>query len=178
MTQESSPEMEAEPIQIRAFRASLPMALLRAREAVMNEFRPNLLENGINEQQWRVLRALASAEEGAVSVGQLAERTLLLGPSLSRILVKLEEQGLIERRLDIEDGRRSYISVTRAGLGLVRRIAPQSETIYSGIEQRFGRERLAALVAELTELIAQEEAWQARPLPAITPRSPGTRGPS
>jgi homoprotocatechuate degradation regulator HpaR len=175
MTPDPAPELDAEPIQIRAFRASLPMALLRAREAVMNEFRPNLLENGINEQQWRVLRALASDEGGAVSVGQLAERTLLLGPSLSRILVKLEEQGLIERRLDIEDGRRSYISVTRAGFALVRRIAPQSELIYSGIEQRFGRERLAALVAELTELIAQEEAWEARPEPAIKSSSPGKR---
>jgi homoprotocatechuate degradation regulator HpaR len=157
----------ATAIPMRTFRSSLPMALLRAREAVMNEFRPNLAENGINEQQWRVLRALASTVDDDMSVGQLADHTLLLGPSLSRILVKLEEQGVIERRVDDDDARRSYISINAAGLALVRNIAPQSESIYGGIEQRFGRERLAKLLLELTELTQQEETWQARqPTPA------------
>ncbi len=145
---------------MREFRASLPMALLRAREAVMGEFRPNLAENGINEQQWRVLRALGSADDEEIAVGELAERTLLLGPSLSRILVKLEAQELIQRRTDTDDARRSHISITRAGLALVRRVAPQSEQIYAGIEARFGRTRLAELLAELSELAEQEESWQ------------------
>ncbi len=44
---------------MRAFSSSLPMALLRAREAVMRRFRPGLRDHGVTEQQWRVLRALA-----------------------------------------------------------------------------------------------------------------------
>jgi homoprotocatechuate degradation regulator HpaR len=163
--QRVAPKAANRDIPMRDFRASLPMALLRAREAVMNEFRPNLAAHEINEQQWRVIRALASAESidsagnGEVTIGQLAEQTLLLGPSLSRILVRLAEQGLVTRRTDDHDGRRTYVSITDRGIALVRRVAPQSEAIYSGIEERFGRQRLAALLSELDELTKQEQAW-------------------
>jgi homoprotocatechuate degradation regulator HpaR len=150
------------PIPMRGFESSLPMALLRAREAVMDEFRPNLTEHGVTEQQWRVLRALASSDDsnGGTGIGELAERVLLLGPSLSRIVVTLEERGLIRRDRDDTDARRSPIAITAAGLALVRSIAPRSEQIYGGIEGRFGRERLARLLSELTDLAEQEEAHQ------------------
>ena len=48
---------------MRTFSQSLPMALLRAREAVMRRFRPGLRCHGVTEQQWRVLRALAEELE-------------------------------------------------------------------------------------------------------------------
>lgn len=146
-------------VPMRSFTKSLPMALLRAREAVMNEFRPNLAAHDLNEQQWRVLRALSSAEP-TIGVGELANRTLLLGPSLSRILVRLEEQKLIARTLDPFDARRSHIGITPKGVELVGAIAPDSEQIYGGIERRFGKARLAKLIAELDALTEQESRWQ------------------
>ena len=69
---------------MRAFSNSLPMELLRAREAVMRRFRPGLRGHGVTEQQWRILRALAHS--GPLEVSQLADATCLLAPSLSRIL--------------------------------------------------------------------------------------------
>ena len=77
-------------IPMRPFTQSLPMALLVAREATMQRFRPMLAEFGLTEQQWRVLRALASAEE-PLEVTQVAERTELLPPSVSRIVADLNE---------------------------------------------------------------------------------------
>ena len=47
---------------MRPFDRSLPMALLRAREAVMSRFRPLLHAHGVTEQQWRVIRALVEAD--------------------------------------------------------------------------------------------------------------------
>src|SRR5438105_334324 len=44
---------------LRPFSQSLPMALLRAREAVMRHFRPSLQAAGLTEQQWRTMRALS-----------------------------------------------------------------------------------------------------------------------
>jgi homoprotocatechuate degradation regulator HpaR len=159
----ASEPMELRPtdIRMRDFRKSLPMALLRAREAVMNEFRPSLAEHDLNEQQWRVLRALSWHDAEPISVGELAERTLLLGPSLSRILVRLEELGYVKRKVDLDDARRSYLTVTRKGVTVVQRVAPSSEAIYGGIEQRFGAERLTFLINELLELADQEEAYAA-----------------
>src|SRR5215475_8660907 len=80
-------------IPMRGFSQSLPMALLRAREAVMRRFRPALRAHGVTEQQWRILRALAHS--GPLEVTALAEATFLLAPSLSRIVPDLEARGLI-----------------------------------------------------------------------------------
>ncbi len=61
---------------------ALPMALLRAREAVMARFRPLLDAHGINEQQWRVIRVLA--EHPSLDATDLAQRANILAPSLTR----------------------------------------------------------------------------------------------
>ena len=37
---------------------NLPQLMLQAREALMAQFRPILNENGVTEQQWRIIRAL------------------------------------------------------------------------------------------------------------------------
>ncbi len=136
---------------MRAFDASLPMALLTARETAMQHFRPMLGEHDLTEQQWRVLRAL-SAEDQPVDVGNLVIATNLLGPSVSRILVNLEERGLIDRSSAAEDQRRSVISLSASGVELVGRVAPASEAIYAMIEARFGTDRLRSLIAELHDL--------------------------
>ena len=52
----------ARRVPMRDFSRSLPMSLLRAREAVMRQFRPALRQHGLTEQQWRILRALAAVE--------------------------------------------------------------------------------------------------------------------
>jgi homoprotocatechuate degradation regulator HpaR len=128
---------------MRDFSLSLPMSLLRAREAVMALFRPPLRQHGLSEQQWRVLRALASVE--AMETSELARVAFLLGPSLSRILTDLEARQLIERRVIVADRRRTGIAISRQGLALIEAIAPTSEHIYADIAGRFGVRKLARL---------------------------------
>lgn len=137
-------------VRIRHFSRSLPMSLLRAREAVMRHFRPALREHGMTEQQWRVLRALMTRP--GMEVSELAEATFLLGPSVSRILRDLEGLGLIRRRHDEADHRRSIISLSADGEALIEQVSPQSEAIYAEITRRFGAQRLAELQAMLREL--------------------------
>lgn len=141
----------ATSIEMRALDRSLPMALLRARESVMRRFRPVLAEHEVTEQQWRVLRVLVDAEV-PLSVGEVAERAFLLGPSLSRMLVGLESRGLIRRGNDVGDGRRAEIRLTVRGLELVARIAPSSEAAYEQLEQDFGTDDLRRLEHALRRL--------------------------
>jgi homoprotocatechuate degradation regulator HpaR len=143
---------------LRQFSRSLPMALMRARESVMAEFRPVLAAHEVTEQQWRVLRALVDADAG-LGVGELTERTFLLGPSVSRILAALELRGLIARSTVDHDGRRALITATDAGVRLYDTIAPESEAVYRRVEQRFGTgdlDQLYALLDRLTALTASE----------------------
>ncbi len=135
---------------MREFSRSLPMSLLRAREAVMRQFRPSLRHHGLTEQQWRILRALTSVE--AVEVTDLARLAFLLGPSLSRILRDLEARGLIERRSAEADLRRGVVSISPKGLKLIEAVAPTSEAIYAAITKRYGVRKLAELQAMLGAL--------------------------
>ncbi len=136
---------------MRPFEQSLPMALLRAREAAMCRFRPLLAEHELTEQQWRVLRAL-TATDGPIEPTALADRTFLLAPSLSRILANLEDRGLIVRSVATHDQRRSLIELSMRGRTLVRTVAPSSEAAYNRIEERFGVRRLQNLLDELHAL--------------------------
>jgi homoprotocatechuate degradation regulator HpaR len=141
---------------MRQFNRSLPMALLRAREAVMQKFSPALREQGLSPQQWRVIRALV--EEEGLDASELAQRCFLLLPSLSRILQNLERRGLIERRPDAGDARRSLISLTAQGRALFDRLAPVNEARYAHITQRFGYGKLELLYELLDELVEKLEA--------------------
>lgn len=134
---------EARRLPIREFSRSLPMSLLRAREAVMRQFRPSLRNHGLTEQQWRILRALSAVE--TIEVTELARMAFLLGPSLSRILRDLEGRQLVERRTDEADQRRAVVSISAKGLRLIEAVAPTSEAIYAEITRRFGARRLSEL---------------------------------
>jgi homoprotocatechuate degradation regulator HpaR len=135
---------------MRAFSESLPMALLRTREAVMCLFRPGLRSRGVTEQQWRILRALAHT--GPMEVTELAEATFLLGPSLSRILPDMEKRQLVSRKQVDSDLRRSVVSLEPKGLRLIAAHAPDSERIYAEIARRFGDERVTQLFTLLHQL--------------------------
>ena len=152
----------ARRVPMREFSRSLPMSLLRAREAVMRQFRPSLRQHGLTEQQWRILRALAAVE--TIEVTELARVAFLLGPSLSRILRDLEARRLIERKVARADLRRADVSITAKGLKLIEAVAPSSEAIYAAITKRYGarklgelQEMLAVLETSLAELPAAGE---------------------
>lgn len=129
---------------------SLPIALLRARESVMEDFRPMLAAHDMTEQQWRVIRILA--EQGMLDASELADKAFILAPSLTRIIRTLEERGLITRRKDENDARRVLLHITPVGLSIIEQIAPESSAIYDALEQKFGIEKLNSLLDLLEEL--------------------------
>ncbi|HIE87485.1 MAG: homoprotocatechuate degradation operon regulator HpaR [bacterium] len=136
---------------LRAFDRSLPMALLRAREAVMKKFIPSLRENDLSSQQWRVIRALN--EEEGLDITELANRCFLLMPSLSRIIQNLEKRKLVSRNQSSSDNRKSVISITAPGKKLFQKIAPKSVERYDLITEKFGYGKLELLYELLDELI-------------------------
>ena len=140
----------ARRVPMREFSRSLPMSLLRAREAVMRHFRASLRDHGLTEQQWRILRALAAID--AIEVTELARVAFLLGPSLSRILRDLEARHLIERKVAKADLRRGLVSISAKGVRLMETVAPSSEAIYAAITRRYGARKLGDLQDMLADL--------------------------
>ncbi|MFT6773266.1 MAG: homoprotocatechuate degradation regulator HpaR [Paracoccaceae bacterium] len=132
---------------------SLPIALLRTREAVMMRFRPMLSAHGLTEQQWRVLRALAEYDE--LEVSQLADKAVILGPSLSRILRSFEAQTMVAKRQDPADRRRYFLTLTDEGRAMIDRVQPDSIAIYREIVAIMGADEMLALVEQLNAFAAR-----------------------
>lgn len=129
---------------------SLPISLLRAREAMMQYFRPMLAQYELTEQQWRVIRVLSDV--GPTDASTVAEDAFVLAPSLTRILRSLEERQLITRVADARDGRRLLIDLTPRARELIEQIVPESRAIYKMFEDHFGKEKIRMLLDLLDEL--------------------------
>ena len=135
---------------------ALPIAMLRAREALMISFRPILAKHGFTEQQWRVLRVLG--EKGSSDAGQVAFDACILAPSLSRIIGKLEKDKFISRFVDKKDGRRVNLALTSLGEEILKKIVPDMDIVYKAIQKRYGDEKLAKLL----ELLGGISEWRGR----------------
>tara|TARA_Y100001001_G_scaffold131878_2_gene131612 strand:- start:259 stop:681 length:423 start_codon:yes stop_codon:yes gene_type:complete len=135
---------------MRKFDDSLPLRLLKAREAAMGFFRPMLQEIPLTEQQWRVIRALNEFEE--LESKQLAELCCILSPSLTGIINRLEQQGYIKRRKSIEDQRRILLSLTEKSKEMFARVSPLLEARYQEMTERFSPEDMKTLEELLNKL--------------------------
>ncbi len=135
---------------LRKFEEALPIALLRTREIVMARFRPHLAENGLTEQQWRVIRAVQ--QQPGIDATALSERCCILMPSLSRMLKALEKDKLLTRHKVEGDLRRQIIELTGQGEALFAKMAPASEAIYAEIEAEFGKGEITELITKLQQL--------------------------
>jgi homoprotocatechuate degradation regulator HpaR len=153
------------PVPIR--HRNLPLLLLQAREAVISHFRPLLNHFGVTEQQWRVIRVLE--EEGELEPWRISERCQILKPSLTGVLARMEEIGLVQRRRLDADQRRLLVSNTRKSSELVRAMAPLVEQQYRNLERALGAGLVEDLYAMLDRLLA---AGHDRVVPVRLPAGP------
>jgi homoprotocatechuate degradation regulator HpaR len=129
---------------------SLPIALLRARETVMEPFREMLGVSGISEQKWRVLRVVS--ESGPTEQTAIASAACLMLPSLTRILTAMEKDGLLRRQPDTQDRRKSIVTLLPKGQALIKDHASRSANITADLQDRFGAEKMERLLDLLQEL--------------------------
>src|SRR6516165_10432261 len=97
----------------------LCFALYAASRAVTQRYRPMLEELGLTFPQYLVMLVLW--ERGATTVKGLAEALQLDYGTLSPLLKRLANAGLVTRRRRSEDERTVEISLTRAGSALKAR---------------------------------------------------------
>jgi homoprotocatechuate degradation regulator HpaR len=139
------------PIPAPLMSAALPMQLLRAREAVMQRFRPTLRALGLTDQQGRIMRALADVE--GIDMMELARRCRIHPASLSRIVPRLVARGLLRRRADARDARRTTVALTAKGRATFWNVLTESERIYGALADELGASTLKELLRGLDAMI-------------------------
>jgi homoprotocatechuate degradation regulator HpaR len=130
---------------------ALPMQLLRARDAVIQRFRPHLRAQGLTDQQGRILRVLAETEQ--LEMSELAVRTSIHPASLSRIVPRLHTKGIVRRWKVDADARRVLVAITKRGRAAVGPVMRASKRIYADLAAELGPSRLRDLQRSLDMLI-------------------------
>lgn len=130
---------------------SLTIALLRARESVTALFREHVAAAGLTLQQWRVIRALADGD--ILDTTSLADRCVILAPSLTRIINHLLAEELIEQ-VPTKDRRKRAVRLTEKGRACFDTVWSTSTEKYKTIEAQFGTTEIQQLVASLNRLRA------------------------
>lgn len=128
---------------------NLPLLLQKARENSVAFVRPVLAEQGLTEQQWRVLKVLNEHTE--MSAQDIATESCILSPSLSRILARLDADGLILRKSDSLDQRALNIKLSAKGKRIYKKLAPRVVQQFEKLSQSMGQETLLNLVTVLRE---------------------------
>ncbi|MGX5827462.1 MarR family winged helix-turn-helix transcriptional regulator [Mesorhizobium sp. 43Arga] len=114
MTEKASPSPEAVTAWARLMRVSRQL-VERAEDA--------LKASGLPPLAWYdVLHELAEAGEGGLRPFQLIERTLFAQYNISRLLARLEVDGLVEKLPVADDGRGQTVRITAKGRETRRRM--------------------------------------------------------
>lgn len=107
MTKKAAPSPEA----IKAW-----ARLMRVSRQLVEKAEDALKEGGLPPLAWYdVLHELAEAGEGGLRPFQLIERTLFAQYNVSRLLARLEADGLVEKLPVSDDGRGQTIRITGKG---------------------------------------------------------------
>jgi 3-hydroxy-9,10-secoandrosta-1,3,5(10)-triene-9,17-dione monooxygenase reductase component len=91
----------------------LAYLLARASFIVSNEFHAALKTWEMSVPEWRVLACLTDIE--GLSVGELAAMALMKQPRLTKVLDRMERDGLLKRRGTAKDRRRVTLHLTAKG---------------------------------------------------------------
>lgn len=134
---------------------SLPLLLLKVREAVLRIIRPHLNQAGVTEQQWRVLLCLL--EHGPMEQKDVGRHCHITSPSLAGVLARMQKASLIERRRLTRDQRRMIVSLTGQGQTRSTSLLREIRTAYAALGVQVGGGRLLELYTALDDLRVQLE---------------------
>ena len=116
-------------------------------------------DTGLSPSQ---ISALTSVEvHGPMTLGALAEHERVAPPSVTRVVGKLEELGLVVRRPDASDRRVHRVSLTDAGAALLAEVRQRKDVwLAARLAQLDGerRSRLAEALDALDALTRQDRA--------------------
>ena len=96
-------------------------AMLTAHAVLMKQFAAEDIWEDLTMREYDVLYTLSKCHE-PLRLGELHRHVLLSQPALSRMVDRLVERGVVERKADLADGRGVRLSLTEDGRQWQRRI--------------------------------------------------------
>ncbi len=126
--------------------------LAAASDRASTQFHACVRERGLRVPEWRVLACLHD-RDGAM-ITHLAVLSLFEQSRLTRIIVQMEERGLVRRRSDPQDGRRVRVFLSDKGRQLAAELVPLAKQHESSLMSLLREDHAEALKPSLQALLA------------------------
>lgn len=128
--------------------------LVRTSRSLLSSIEHSLKQNGLPPLIWYdVLHEIAAAGEAGLRPFEIQQRMLLEQYGVSRLLARMQKQGLIARSSCADDGRGHSVVITASGLKMRRDIwAVYGPAIEDNVGKRLSKPERAALIELLGKL--------------------------
>jgi DNA-binding MarR family transcriptional regulator len=129
----------------------LPYLLARASFSISSEFHAQVEAAGFTVSEWRILASLSGVNQR--TVGELADIVLAKQPTVTKMVLRMADQGLVMRTACTQDKRQAWVSLTPKGKKTVQPILKNAALHEKQILESLGDVQSKALKVILQKLI-------------------------
>ncbi|MEK7266746.1 MAG: MarR family transcriptional regulator [Pseudomonadota bacterium] len=126
--------------------------LVRTAATYNEEMAKALKRFRLDTMKWRVLMLLN--DKSPSSVGELARRSVTKMPTLTRVLIRMEEEGLIVRQAQQDDKRVVQVTMTPKAVTVLRAVQAIGQKIFERAIEGVSEAEAAAFTATLKRVRA------------------------
>ena len=131
----------------------LAYLLAQASQRISAEFHQQVKAAGLSVTEWRVLASLeGSAGE---TIGDLAVLAITKQPTLSKVVQRMETEGLVTRTEVRADRRQTRVVITTKGRHLIAALCEQAMQHQKAVLAPFGEDQAVMLIDMLRRLMAE-----------------------
>ena len=120
----------------------LPYLLARASFSISSEFHAQVEAAGFTVSEWRILASLSGVKQR--TVGELADIVLAKQPTVTKMVLRMVDQGLVMRTACTQDKRQAGVSLTLKGkkrlTPLLKKAAVHEKSVLSELGEQQSHE--------------------------------------
>ncbi len=140
-----SKKTEKQSIKWTDVETSAWIGLVRAQQLLLGKVEEALKENGFPPLTWYdVLWELDKVPDGSLRLNEIGKRVLLDKYNVTRLVQRLEDEGLVSRNSCPVDGRGIFACITEKGLKLRKAMWPVYErAVRENFLSKYGKKEIA-----------------------------------
>jgi len=131
----------------------LPYLLARASFSISSEFHAQVEAAGFTVSEWRILASLSGVKQR--TVGELADIVLAKQPTVTKMVLRMVDQGLVMRTACTQDKRQAWVSLTFKGKKRVTPLLKKAALHEKNVLSSLGEPQSQALKSILQKLFKQ-----------------------
>ncbi|MBP1950193.1 MarR family winged helix-turn-helix transcriptional regulator [Virgibacillus litoralis] len=120
------------------------VVLMRASKSVEERIKKDIKSYGVSITEFTILEALY--HKGDLTVNQICDAVLINSGSMTYVIDKLQQRGLLERITSEEDRRVIHVRITNQGKKLMDDIFPQHEKVIEKVFEDVSPEELESVI--------------------------------